>query len=213
MAVSDATGIPSAIIATTSAVVGDDATAPTVRITLPAGWQGGTVPGSWPADGVVRISHKGVTRSTRLVGAGDTTNFVFDQIGDFQWDDGFSIDFTPVSRLVYELVGDQVGSDADITFDARNPAPFNAGTHVGTNGGTEMAAETATGTGGSRVYQGRSKRVPCDSHDVPSSVAAIVDEGFNQIGIAYHVPQRLPTDPVYDFQQRYSLAYVINGDI
>ena len=81
---------PIGIIGTIGSQIGSDASRATVTFNLPAAWQTGVVPNS-ADNSVIRVTHKGVTRSTRLFYAGDQVSTIFNEISDFQWDDGFEI--------------------------------------------------------------------------------------------------------------------------
>ena len=191
-------------------IVGSDATPASVTFDLPLAWQGGNVPNTWPADGVLRVTHKGVTRSTRLVGAGDTTEFLFNQIGDFQWADGFHIDLDYPSSTQVRFVGSAYGAGEDMIFEASNPAPFR-GNFDGTNGGMKLRLVRATGAGGSRTYDPISDFVAADDHHLPLNFGAVDTSGPTQIGIHARLPTLLPTDTPYDFQIRYLLGLIKNG--
>ena len=97
-----------------------------------------------------------------------------------------------------------------MVWDATNPPPFR-GTYKGTLGGVGLQVETATGTGGARVYVGHGLVVPADEHDLPTSAVAIINGGATQIGIRAVYPQVDLLSPAYNFSLRYNLSYVIDG--
>ena len=72
-----------------------------------------------------------------------------------------------------------------------------------------MVVETATGTGGSRVYVGQGLVVDADEHDLPVSAVAIA-QAAEQIGIRVVYPRVDLLSPQYNFSVRYNLSYVIN---
>ena len=196
------------IIVTMGAQVGSDAARATVTFNLPLAWQGGTVPNS--ADNMVmRVTHKGVTRSTRVFYGGDQLSTIFNEISDFQWDDGFEINHESTSRTQVTFTANRYGTDENMIWEASNPAPFR-GSFTGAEGGVTIQAETATGTGGARVYVGQGAAVEADQHDLPVSAVAIAPSAA-QIGLRVAYPEVDLLSPAYNFSVRYNLAYAVDG--
>ena len=140
--------------------------------------------------------------------AGDQVSTIFNEISDFQWDDGFEINHQSASRTQVTFTANRYGTAEDMVWDAANPAPFR-GTYTGLLGGVGLQVETATGTGGSRVYVGQGLVVDADEHDLPVSAVAIAQSAA-QIGIRVVYPRVDLLSPQYDFSVRYNLSYVIN---
>ena len=196
------------VLGVVGSITGSDATFPQAFFDLPAAWQGGTVPAS--ADNmVIRVTHNGVTRSTRVFNDGDQLTTIMNEVSDFQWDDGFEIDHRYISSTRIRFTGNQAGSNSAFTFENSNPLPFR-GTFSGVRGQTQVRVVTATGTGGSRTYTGLNSSVGADDHHLPASSTAVAPVGTTQIGLMFDVPVVPPVDPAYNFTLNYNINYAIH---
>ena len=202
-----AASTPIGIIGTIGSQIGSDASRATVTFNLPLAWQTGVVPNS--ADNMtIRVTHKGVPRATRVFYGGDQLSTIFNEISDFQWDDGFEINHESTTRTQVTFTANRFGTAEDMVWDNTNPAPFR-GTYTGLLGGVGLQVETATGTGGSRIYIGQGLVVDADEHDLPVSAVAIAQSAA-QIGIRVVYPEVDLLSPAYNFSVRYNLSYVID---
>lgn len=192
-------------------VVGHPGTQPVLRIPIPEGpndWRGQYAPPN-SHNGTIWIYHKGVGRGA-IVAPGDEVQTVLDHIGELRWPDGFQVSVVRQNHQ-FIITGSHYGADEDIELPAGRNAlsQWRGGPVSGTGNETQVRLVSATGSGGSRVYSPLSEFVSCDSHHTPVVLQHFVKDGLEQIGLQFQVP--VAGSP-YNYQMRYSIGYVRDGD-
>ena len=208
---------------TVSEIVGDDANPPEIDFVYPAGQQGwriGTIPAGDTLK-TIQISHtvdgRKITKTVGPYGTHNLVSQVLEDIERLRWPDGFRIFYSeaddpanPGSNTGVTFRGNLGGVNQDLIFEAANAIPGGApfrGSETGENGDTEVRLFSQTGTGGSAVRVYLTPYVKAEAHDIPVVEAAVVENGFTQLGLEVKTPV-LTQPAVYDFQVRYALWYV-----
>ena len=216
VAVPNSSGKPTLCMAVIRGHVGSDETRPTLTFNFPADWQNGAVPAS-ANNTYIRITHKGTRLSTRVLTTGRLVGSIQQDLESLRWPDGFQINaqsnFAGLQAVSITITGNHYGEGEDIEMFAGNPPPWNVGSAEGSGGGTMAQLVSATGAGGSRVYQGLTELRATDPHHPITPISAIVPAGVEQLAVRYQVPEIAVGSPPYDYQMRQIICWAIDGDV